>query len=818
MYYYSRLSILFRGLLCTSLLTSLALPLHAQRDTVDIVDWQFSRASLTPSQANAGDAKWQTVRLPHDFQISQPWVAPTANERADNSDQAANVKSRLSARGFKEMGTGWYRRSFTPDIQWRGRRVMLEVGGIMLVGDVYLNGERIGGTEYGYVGFGIDVTDKLRYGQENVLTVKADTREANNSRWYTGGGLFRDVKLIVTDRNLHFDRHPLQITTTDNRTIHIRAAITRENRQRATALTVCIRDAQGRVVAARDTLLKLSPRRHTMEYPLSAITLKQPHVWDLDTPYLYSAELTLRDDSGRVCDRVSESFGIRTIEYGPSFGFKLNGRKVILKGIANHHTLGALGAAAYPRAIEKRIQLLKEFGFNHIRCSHNPYSEDLYRLCDKYGILVVDELYDKWLTQYAGGRQPWSSHWQYDVPEWVQRDRNHPSVIMWSLGNELQTYPNLPFNDWGVTPYRLLRTLLHRYDTTRPVTVAMHPRGRNWQTDSLPCDLAMITDIQAYNYRYMYFPDDGRRFPNMIFYQSEANLPMMGPNYFGMDLDRVVGLAYWGMIDYNGESLGWPRKGWDNGVFDRSLLPKPQAYLLKAMFTDKPTVHIGVAGGKDEATTWNGVTFGGDKITWHWNRTPGKRYTVYTYTNADEVELFLNGKSLGRKRNSMDPNTRDKIRWDSIAYEPGTLLAVARIAGKEVARHEVVTAGEAKRLVLTPDKETWKADGQDLMHIRVLAVDAKGHRTPLANDTLTIHVSGPAELVAVDNGDITSNESFVSPTTCLYQGNLLLVLRAGKQAGKVRVVLKDQTGRTRGKCTFLPKPGQSSGSNSTFCS
>lgn len=803
MYSYPIISIFRRGWLSSILLLLLSLPACAQRNTVNLVDWQFTRAGLSPAQANQGSGDWQSVRLPHDFQISQPWVAPVADEHADNSDQAANVKSRLSSRGFKEMGKGWYRRTFTPDNSWRGRRVMLEVGGIMLVGDVWLNGERIGGTEYGYVGFGIDISDKVRYGQENVLTVLADTRGPENSRWYTGGGLFRDVKFIVTDRQLFFDRHPLQITTTDNRVVHVKAAISNFGRQRQTLLAVRILDAQGHVVAQTDTLLALTRHRHTMEYPLADITIDHPHVWDLDTPYLYSAELTLRDDSGRVTDRVTELFGIRTIEYGPSFGFKLNGRKVILKGIANHHTLGALGAAAYPRAIEKRIKLLKDFGFNHIRCSHNPYSEDLYRLCDKYGILVVDELYDKWLTQYAGGRQPWMNHWQYDVPEWIQRDRNHPGVIMWSLGNELQTYPNLPFNDWGVTPYRLLRTLLRRYDDTRPATVAMHPRGRNWQTDSLPCDLAMITDIQAYNYRYMYFPGDGRRFPNMVFYQSEANLPMMGPNYFGMDLNRVVGLAYWGMIDYNGESLGWPRKGWDNGVFDRSLLPKPQAYLLKAMFSDKPVVHIGVAGGKEEAMTWNGVTFGGDKVTWHWNRMQGRRYTIYTYTNAEEVELQLNGRSLGVKKNSLNPNTRDKIRWDSIAYEPGTLLAIARNGGKEVARYEVATAGPLKRLSLVPDNETWKADGQDLMHIRVLGLDAKGRRTPLANDTLTVRVSGPAELVAADNGDITGNAIFTDPTASLYQGNLLVILRAASKPGKVRVELVDKAGRMRGKCTLV---------------
>ena len=346
MYRYPIRSIFRRGWLSSLLLLFLSLPACAQRDTVNIVDWQFTRAELSPAQAHQGRGAWQSVRLPHDFQISQPWVAPAADEHADNRDQAANVKSRLSSRGFKEMGKGWYRRTFTPDSSWRGRRVVLEVGGIMLVGDVWLNGERIGGTEYGYVGFGIDISDRLRYGQENVLTVLADTRGPQNSRWYTGGGLFRDVKLIVTDRQLFFDRHPLQITTTDNRVVHIKAAVSNYGRQREAPLAVRILDAQGHVVAQADTLLALTRHRHTMEYPLADITIDHPHVWDLDTPYLYSAELTLRDDSGRVADRVTEPFGIRTIEYGPSFGFKLNGRKVILKGIANHHTLGALGAAS----------------------------------------------------------------------------------------------------------------------------------------------------------------------------------------------------------------------------------------------------------------------------------------------------------------------------------------------------------------------------------------------------------------------------------------------------------------------------------------
>ena len=764
----------------------------SQRDTITIDSWQFSRSSLNVSDATQQHGTWKNVIIPHDFQIEQPWVAPSNDEHADNSDQAANVKSRLSARGFKEMGIGWYRKVFTPTQDWNGRRLMLEFGGIMLVGDVYLNGERIGGTEYGYVGFGIDITDKIKYGSENVLVVKASTQKENNSRWYTGGGLFRTVKLILTDKQLYFARHPLYITTNDNNTVNIQAEIFRFSKQKSGNVKVRILDANGKVVAEDNNDVRFSPRSRDAEYKLEPIHISNANLWDIDSPYLYTAEVSVYDENGKVTDKVTEQFGIRTIEFSPAFGFKLNGKKVILKGIANHHTLGALGAAAYPRAIEKRIKLLKEFGFNHIRCSHNPYSEEFYKLCDKYGILVVDEVYDKWLTQYSGGRESWSNHWQYDIPEWTERDRNHPSVILWSLGNELQTYPDLPYNDWGVTPYRLLKTLLNRYDSTRLTTVAMHPRGRNWETDSLPCDLAMVTDIQAYNYRYMYFPGDGRRYPNMIFYQSEANMPMMGPNYYEMNLDKVVGLAYWGMIDYLGESLGWPKKGWDNGVFDISLEPKPQAYFLKSIFSDKPVVHIGVADSKEDTEMWNGVKFDGDRISGHWNRTPGNKYTVYTYTNADEVELYLNGRSLGIKKNSLDPKVRNKIKWPDVVYEKGVLEAVARTNGKIVAQHKIETAGAPKELKLIPDVENWKADGNDLMHVRVLAVDNKGLRSPMANSKLKFDVTGDADIIGVSNGDISSDELTVGNMRSLYNGSAMVILRSGKKRGKVKLNVSGQ--------------------------
>jgi beta-galactosidase len=495
----------------------------------------------------------------------------------------------------------------------------------------------------------------------------------------------------------------------------------------------------------------------------------------------------LRDD-GTVADEVSDHFGIRTVEIGPTFGLKLNGRKVLLKGYANHHTLGALGAAVYPRAIEKRILLMKQFGINHIRTSHNPYSRSFIELCDKYGILVVDELYDKWTKQHTGGRAGWEHLWQYDVPEWVKRDRNSPSVVMWSLGNELQQYYNPTFNDWGVTAYKLQKTLLQRYDSTRLVTVAMHPRYRNWQTDSLPCDLAMVTDVQAYNYRYMYFPGDGQRFPWMTFYQSEANTSGMGPNFFEMDLNKVIGLAYWGAIDYLGESQGWPAKGWTQGVFDISLEPKPKAYLLKSLFKEDETmVHIGVIeSGHD--VMWNGVQTGNDGMSDHWNRRQGDTLELVTYTNADAVELLINGKSLGTKKNAKDnPKERNQIRWKNVVYQPGYVEARAYCAGVKgpEAIHRIETTGEAVRLVAVPDNNHWQADGMDLQHVRIHAVDKKGRRVYQAQQELSFSVEGDARIVAVSNGDQNSDELNVTDHRRLYNGSALVILRAGKKAGKI---------------------------------
>lgn len=756
-------------------------------------DWQFSYGEL-PSRDSIN---WIEVNLPHDFQIYQEWVVPYPDEMPDNDNPMANIKSRLSARGFKEMGQGWYRKTFIPEEEWKGKRVLLDFEGIMLVGDVYLNGEKIGGTDYGYLGFDCDISNKLKYGEPNMVEVKADTGIPANSRWYTGGGLYRDVNIIITDPQHFFTRHPLKITTPkatpETSIMVIDAEVATYLKADSINVRIRVTDNEGKEVYEKLKRIRNNRRQKIKEFRIDSVELQNVELWDTENPNLYTAELTLEDENGKIYDRVRERFGFRTVEFSPEYGMKLNGKKVLLKGIANHHTLGALGAAAFPKAIEKRIKLIKDFGFNHIRTSHNPYSESLLDLCDENGILVVDELYDKWQTNYAGGRKDWNQLWLENVPEWVRRDRNHPSVVFWSLGNELQLIPDLPYNDWGVTPYKLQKELLKRFDTTRPVTVAMHPRGRNEFTDSLPAPLVMETDIASYNYRYMYFPGDSQKFPWMIFYQSEANTSNMGPNFFEMDLDKVIGLAYWGMIDYLGESKGWPAKGWNEGVFDISLEPKPNAYFLKSYFKpEEPLVRIAVIDGED-SVLWNDVVVGGETQSSYWNRVPGSVLDLYTYTNADEVELILNGRSLGRRVNNVEnPQERNRIKWEDIPFEKGYIEALAYKSGEKVpvSKHRIETSDNAVKLIAQSDNAEWKANGIDLQHVIINAVDKKSRRDFGANQKLKFNVTGPAEIIGVINGNINSDELTVGDSRSLFNGRAVVILRSKTDSGIVTLDVK----------------------------
>ncbi|MDP4270967.1 MAG: glycoside hydrolase family 2 TIM barrel-domain containing protein [Bacteroidota bacterium] len=748
--------------------------------------WKFKAGEVSNAQnLTFDDSDWRKLDLPHDFQIEQPWD-----------------KSASRARGFKAMGVGWYRKTFKADDNWRGKRILLDFEGIMLTGDVWLNGEKIGGTDYGYLGFESDISDIIKYDTVNVVAVRASSGENGNSRWYTGGGLFRDVHLIVKDK-ISIARHGIFIMTPNisdqNAEVSVQVEVEGiKNKENELEINTKIFSPEGKQVAETKTMAPQKSRQPTLEVPLPKVNISNPQLWSCEIPNLYSAEVVLILN-GKVIDNLTEKFGIRTIEFSKEFGLKLNGKKVFLKGVADHHDLGAVGAAAYETSIARMMDKLKAFGFNSIRTSHNPYSESFLKLADEKGILIVDELYDKWSNTIAwAGRVPWTELWYKNVPEWIKRDRNHPSVIMWSFGNELQFQEErcgFPTNDWGVTTYRILNVLAKRYDPTRKTTVAMYPARAGgiiksdpeFMTKIIPPELATVTDVSSFNYRWADYQEYLKHDPDMIIYQSEATTNELATPYFGMDRDKMVGLAYWGAIEYWGESDGWPKKGWTYSFFNHSLEPNPQAYLIKSIFKDEPLVHIGVVDNAGDKLMWNDVEVGRKNISSNWNRKVGQKYNIYTYTNADEIELLVNGKSFGVQQNSTDIKKRNIIFWKDIPYTPGKITAIARKEGKVVAQDELETTGQAVGLKIETENVAWKADGMDLQYVKVYAVDSKGRKVPTATGELTFNVSGAARLIAVDNGDHSSDELFAGNKRQLHNGFAMAILRSEQTAGTVKL-------------------------------
>lgn len=787
-------------------------------------DWRFQLGMAEGAERpDYDDSAWRKIDLPHDFQFEMPWV-----------------ESENKGRGFKQMSEGWYRKTFRVPDSYKGKRITLDFGGIIFYGDVYVNGKKVASTDYGYVGFEADITSRVKFGEDNVVAVYSHTGPVNGSRWYTGGGIFRDVYLRASNQT-RVTRHGLYITakpvgaksalslyTENNKNpevlnahgdweVNVQMQIQSWQKHNC-SLRAVVKDEKGQVVGTTECGMPDHTIQNCTEVDLPAVKVSRPALWSPDTPTLYSVEAVLLED-GVVIDSVADNFGFRTLEYNPAYGFKLNGKKFFIKGMANHHDLGALGAAAFDKAVERQMRMIKDFGYNCIRCSHNPYSEAFCRIADRVGLVIVDELIDKWSDKdYWGGRRPFMTLWPELITEWVRRDRNRPSVVMWSLGNELQTrsdWSGYQTNDWGITTYRIFDQMLKRYDSTRPTTVAMFPARAGAQRNTpdfkqylVPPELACVTEISSFNYQWDAYHGYFDFKPDMILFQSEAVTNQLQQPYFGMDYDRCVGMAYWGAIEYWGESSGWPKKGWNYSFFNHTLEPYPQAYLIKSAFEeDKPVVRIGVIEGKGESLEWNDVKVGQQRISRNWNYSEGTKQNVYTYTNADEVELFCNGRSLGVQKNDRsDVAKRNIIMWSGIEYgKGGKLVAVARKGGKEIARDEVETTGKAVALKLVLESAnpmeaanaktlSWKADGMDLQYVKVYAVDAKGRVVPDAKDEVTVSVSGAATLMTVDNGDHYTDDIFLDrPTRKMVTGFAQAIVRSQQKPGAVTITASSPT-------------------------
>lgn len=775
------------------------------QNTLFNFNWKFCQGN--PDNASApdfDDSQWRSLDLPHDFQFEQPWDS---------------LQSK--ARGFKQMCDGWYRKTFTAKKEWKNRQILLDFGGIMYYGDVYINGTKVASTEYGYVGFETDITKHLRYDMPNTIAVYASTGPVNGSRWYTGGGLFRDVRLKLQNPT-HIARHGVYITTpevsADQATVNVQIevdgwqkalVITPEHKAEKAAITLQteIFTHEGVCIGMTQSSMPDHTIQRCTEVKLPSLNVDRPQLWSPDRPYLYNAHIAVKAN-GITIDSTTVSFGIRKIEFGADFGFKLNGEKLFLQGIANHHDMGAVGAASFDRSIERMMLQLKSFGFNAIRCSHNPYSESFTQIADRVGMIIIDEFIDKWSDKdYWGGRVPFTTIWPQLMTEWIKRDRNCPSVVLWSLGNELQTradWSGYNTNDWGITTYRIFDQLVKRYDDTRKTTVAMFPARAGGQRNTpdfweylVPPELACVTEVSSFNYQWKAYHGYYEHKPDLILFQSEAVTNEMLAPFFGMNQQRGVGLAYWGAIEYWGESNGWPKKGWNFSFFNHTLQPYPQAYLIKSAFqADKPLVHIGVIENSGESLEWNDIQIGQKVISENWNLKPKNpqdtaRVDLYTYTNADEVELLINGKSLGVQKNERDVvERRNMILWEGIPYKQGSeVSAIARTDGKEVARHQLITTGKPVALKIEAETpEDWRSDGMDLQYVNIYAVDSKGRRVPDATASISVEVEGEATLYALDNGDHYTNEIFTfGNSRIMHRGYVQAIVRSTRQAGKVTI-------------------------------
>jgi len=712
--------------------------------------------------------------------------------------------------GYLSGGLGFYRKTLFVPAGWADKKVTVKFGGIYMNSSIYCNGSYVGGRNYGYSTYVVDLTPHLKFGQNNVIAVRVDNRIQPNSRWYTGSGIYRDVTLQVSEK-VHVAQWGVFVTTPEVQASSVRVKIqtrilNETNSEQAWGLTTEIYAPDGRKVAEvrNDGIMKAASERKVEQL----VTVQQPARWSPSSPTLYKAVSLVKSEADKT-DRIETVFGIRTAEFGPEFGFKLNGEKLIIKGVCLHHDLGAVGAADFPRALERRLQELKKMGVNAIRTSHNPYSERFMQFCDEMGFLVLSEMYDKWnfgnvFVDPDGNRIEWKSTWPRDLAEFVMRDRNHPSVIMWSVGNEVaeqirdRNVEGTGPNDGGISMFNALKSCVTAVDGTRPVSVGLYPK---LEPGNEPPKMASALDVVGTNYMERNWKDWHRKHPGMIFYGSEITTSNWGAAWLDWNKTYAAGQFYWGGTDYLGEGLEWPLIGWRRGLVDLTGFIKDGAYYVQSFYRDEPMVRIAVqdeAAGS-ESIVWNAVRLTKDERRAHWNWPGMASVTVYTYSNCEEIELLLNGRSLGVKK--LKAAEKQLPTW-SVPFEPGTLKAVARNNGTVVAEHEIRTAGKAARLVLQAERDVIGADG-DLGYINVLVVDADGTVVPDASQTIRFEVAGAGENFAVASADMWCIEPFRGRSRSAYRGKAQLIVRSTR-SGLINIKATAE-GLPLGMLTILAK-------------
>lgn len=764
-------------------------------------NWQFYlNDSLTDNDTISTATQWRTLTLPHDWSI----------EGEFDKNSPAGIGG-----GALNGGLGWYKKTFKIDAEDSTKITAIVFDGIYRNSDVWINGHHLGYRPNGYIGFQYNLTPYLNYGdEENEILVKADNSKQPNSRWYSGSGIYRNVWLETTDK-LHVAQWGTYVKTpkvsADNATVSIEATVKNDyDTTKEVIVTTSLLKDDKEVTSVSQKVSLAANEQKTIKQNAE---VNNPVLWDVENPELYTAVTkVIADDT--VLDQYETPFGIRSFSFDTEKGFILNGKQVKIKGVCLHHDLGALGAAINTRAIERQLEIMQEMGVNGIRTAHNPPAPELLDLCDKMGFIVMDEAFDMWKqskTEFDYGND-WDEWHVKDLEDQLLRDRNHPSIFVWSIGNEIPEQ----WSEKSVAVATELAEIVRRLDSTRPLTAAMNPpiivnEDVNIQfeeTAATPNALAGsgVLDIIGYNYAHQTYESHKRNFPGVPFIATETTSALATRGYYDAKSDTIklwpkrwdipfydgnpgntvsaydqvhapwgstheatwkvikkhdylAGMYIWTGFDYIGEPTPylWPSVSSYFGIADLAGFPKDVYYMYQSEWTDKNVLHIFP----------------------HWNWKEGQEVDVWAYyNNADEVELYLNGKSLGKKSKQGDDL---HIMW-RVPYQPGTLKAVSRKNGKTVLEKEIKTAGAPAALKLTADRETINADGNDLSFITVDITDDKGVFVATANNEIHFSLKGNGKIVGVTSGDPVSHESYNGNKHTALSGKCLVIVQAGTKA------------------------------------
>ncbi len=762
-------------------------------------NWKFFKGDSEKAfEVSFDDKGWRNVELPHDYSVEGPFDSQWA-----------------SATGYLPTGIAWYRKTFVVPASDKGKQVAIYFEGVSKNGEVWINGHYLGKRPNGYISYQYDLTPYLNIGKQNVLAVKVDHQEFADSRWYAGSGIYRNVYLIATNK-IHIKQWGVFATTPvinkDKATVAVNVSI--ENNaasNQKVEIENKLADQNGKLVARSSKAISVAASNGT-DLDLSMEVLK-PNIWSIDHPNLYTLTTTIKQGTV-VFDEIDTKIGIRSFHFDADKGFTLNGVPMKLKGVCVHHDAGCLGAAVPNGIWERRLIRLKEMGCNTIRMSHNPHATELYDLCDKLGFLVMDEAFDEW----EAGKNKWVKGWNVGKPstegyhevwaEWHEKDlrdqllrnRNHPSIFLWSIGNELD-YPNDPYShpilDLGTNPQiygrgyhpempnsnrlgviaKELVKIVKQYDTTRPVTAALAAVLISNETG-----YADALDVVGYNYQEYRYIDDHKKYPNRIILGSE--------NGFGKGVwDDVANNAFisaqylWTGIEYLGEAGMFPAKHSTSGLLDLGGLKKPEYFFRQSLWSDQPMVYIGTTiPPKVERA---GSPWDQKNADPNWNYTKGEVIRVNCFTNCKEVELFLNDKSLGKKDRA-DFEKSGVMNW-TVPFEPGTLKAVATDGMNKQHVSIIKTSGSPASLLASSDKKQLSASKRSIAHIELSLVDEAGNPVFLSANDITCTINGSATLLGLENSNPRDITSYKTASRKIYKGKLVAYIQAGTKEGDATV-------------------------------